>query len=276
MALKGNLREFSITQLLNLINLARKTGTLIVEGPNDAVWVFFREGRLAYAQARQDDHNLIEILHKANRLTAAQYRAIKGRADSLSDLELGLLLINGFYLSRSEILKSLQAHFTEILNRLFTWEEGSFRFESGLFPPDGKITVQVGLANIIVEGTRRLREWEYLQDEIPSLEMALKFTDLPGANIRNINLSVEEWRVVSYINPKNTLRQIARATHLNDLEIRRIVYGLLQAGLIEIIRPDGGSQPPPPRKRLAFPSLRSSVEDQKSLIYRIIHRIRSL
>ena len=32
MALKGKLEDFGITQLLNLINLARKTGTLYLEG----------------------------------------------------------------------------------------------------------------------------------------------------------------------------------------------------------------------------------------------------
>lgn len=32
MALKGNLRDFSTTQLFNLINLARKTGALTIEG----------------------------------------------------------------------------------------------------------------------------------------------------------------------------------------------------------------------------------------------------
>ena len=31
MALKGNLRDFTITQLLNLINLARKTGALVID-----------------------------------------------------------------------------------------------------------------------------------------------------------------------------------------------------------------------------------------------------
>jgi len=31
MAIKGNLQDFSITQLLNLINLAKKTGALYVE-----------------------------------------------------------------------------------------------------------------------------------------------------------------------------------------------------------------------------------------------------
>ena len=33
MALRGNLRDFTVTQLLNLINLAQKTGTLVVDGP---------------------------------------------------------------------------------------------------------------------------------------------------------------------------------------------------------------------------------------------------
>jgi hypothetical protein len=60
--------------------------------------------------------------------------------------------------------------------------------------------------------------------------MALKFTDRPGTDLKNINLSIEEWRVVSYVNPKNTMNQIARTVKMNDLEIRRVVYGLLQAG----------------------------------------------
>ena len=87
--------------------------------------------------------------------------------------------------------------------------------------------MRLDLENIIIEGSRQLREWEQLQDEIPSLDMALKFTDRP---LKNVNLSVEEWRVVSYINPKNTMKQIAQTKKMNDLEVRRIVYGLLQAG----------------------------------------------
>jgi hypothetical protein len=125
-----------------------------------------------------------------------------------------------------------------------------------------------------------MREWEHLQDEIPSLDIALKFADRPGANIRNVNLSVEEWRVVSYINPKNTIRQIARATKLNDLEIRRVIYGLLQAGLVEMVRPAGAPALPslrqPSRQAARQSPTQVAPEEQKSLINRIISRIRSL
>ena len=274
MALKGNLREFTITQLLNLINLARKTGTLIVEGPSEKIYLSFREGKLAYAQRGHEDNSLATILYKAKKLSAAQHRVIKTRAVNMSDKELGLLLINANYINQQDILTSLQSHFVSIVNRLFTWAEGFFRFENDLLPPDDKITVRISLENIIIEGSRRLREWEQLQDEIPSLDMALKFADRPETNIRNVNLSVEEWRVVSYINPKNTIRQIAQATKMNDLEIRRIVYGLLQAGLVEIIRPQKAPRPVDTPKPL--PVQKKNKEEQKSLINRIINRIRSL
>ncbi len=194
----------------------------------------------------------------------------------MSDKELGLLLVNANYITQQDILSSLQSYFTNIVNRLFTWVEGFFRFENDLMPPDDKITVRIGLENIIIEGSRRLREWEQLQDEIPNLDMALKFADRPGTNIRSFNLSVEEWRVVSYINPKNSIRQIAFATKMSELEIRRIVYGLLQAGLVEIVRPAGGLPLPPAQAAARQPIIPTNTAEQKSLINRLIMRIRSI
>lgn len=272
MALKGNLRDFTITQLLNLINLARKTGTLIIEGPTEAARIAFREGKLSYAQYGQEDTGLASILHRSNKISQSQYRILKERTSQMTDKELGLLLINAGYLAQEDILSSLQQYSVDVVRRLFTWVEGFFRFEQeNNFPGDGKITVKVDLENLIIEGSRQLREWEQLQEEIPSLEMALKFTARPGTDLKNINLSIEEWRVVSYVNPKNSMSQIARTVKMNDLEIRRVVYGLLQAGLVEIIRLGGAPLATPSR---AFPT--QNKDEQKSLVNRLISRIRSI
>ena len=272
MALRGNLRDFTITQLLNLINLAGKTGTLVVEGPNETAKVAFRHGKLAYAEIGNEDGGLASILHRAKKLSLGQYNSIRQGAAHISDKELGLLLINAGYLSQDDILTNLQQHFTNIVQRLFTWVEGFFHFDNDLLPPNDRISVHLDLENLIIEGARQLREWEQLQDEIPSLDMALKFSDRPGTNLRNVALSVEEWRVVSYINPRNTIRQIASATKMNDLEIRRIIYGLLQAGLVEVTRQEGAT-PPTPSVRV-YPS--DDKHEQKSLVNRLINRIRSL
>jgi len=272
MALRGNLRDFTITQILNLINLARKTGTLIVEGPSEAAQVSFREGKLAYAHIGQEDNSLASILHKSRKINTGQFKAIQLRTNQISDKELGLLLINAGYVSQEDILVNLQQYFTEVVHRLFSWVEGVFRFENDILPPDNQINIRLDLENLIIEGSRQMREWEQLQDEIPSLDMALKFTAHPGTNLRNVSLNVEEWRVVSYINPCNTIRQVASTTKMNELEIRRIVYSLLQAGLVEICRPVGA--PPPTSSVRVFPT--EDKEEQKSLVHRLINRIRSL
>jgi hypothetical protein len=268
MALRGNLRDFSVTQLLNLINLAQKTGTLILDGPSDQAYVAFRGGKLAHARIGNEDGGLASVLRQANKLNQNQYQALSARAETMSDKELGLLLINAGYVTQEDILYDLQTHFTGVIRRLFTWVEGLFRFEPGMPPPDDRINVKLDLENLIIEGSRQLRELEGLQEEIPSLDLALKFTDRP---MTNLSLSVQEWRVVRYIDPKNSMKRIAAAAKLNEMEMRRIVYGLLQAGLVQLVRPAGAEIPQNARM---FPI--PDREEQRGLISRLIGRIQKL
>jgi hypothetical protein len=274
MPLRGNLRDFSTTQLLNLINLARKTGTLTIEGPTEAARMSFREGKLVYGQVGNEEPTLTFILRRVGKLNDEQARALRQRPESGNDKALGLLLINAGYVTQVEILQGIRQHLTDVAFRLFTWVEGIFNFEAASMPPPERITVPVDLENIIIEGSRRIREWEQLQEELPNLDMALKFTDKPDARLKNVNLSVEEWRVVSYINAKNTIRQIAKANGLSELDIRRIVYALLQAGLVDVVRPatTGALSSMPQRK----PKTAELKEQEKSLVNKLIARIRSL
>jgi hypothetical protein len=273
MSLNGNLRDFSFSQLLNLINLARKTGTLFIEAPNQVASISFRDGKLAYAQMGKEPPSLGNILYRANKITAAQHGTLKMRAGQMTDKEFGLLLINVNYITQEDILQSLQEYFVNIVKSVFTWVEGFFHFDNEKMPPEDKITIRLSLENLIIEGSRQLREWEQIQDEIPSLDTALKVVDgTRRVNLRNLNLSVEEWRVVRLINSKNTIHQIARTTCMDDLEIRRIVYSLIQAGLVEMLRPEGevtlqGGKPPASAVK---------KEEQTSLLNRLIRWIFSL
>lgn len=271
MSFRGNLCDISVTQLLNLINLASKKGTLVIEGPGEIVRVVFREGELAYAQIGHNGSSLEAILRHNQIITTNQYRLIKKRANKMTDKELGLLLINAGYVTQAVILESLQNHFIGIIQKLFTRVEGSFWFITDELPPEDKISVRINLENLIIEGSRQTREWEQIQEEIPNLDLALKFAERQGANSRKVNLNVEDWRVISFVNPKNSIRQIAKVTHMNDHEIRRVVYGLLQAGLVEFARLARATIVMIGRM---FPT--TDKKEQKSLLSRLIKRIRSL
>lgn len=281
MALKGNLRDFSTTQLLNLINLARKTGTLTIQS-QEVAHISFREGKLIYANLGAEPNSLAKVLHGSGKLSGEQARIIETKARGFSDKQLGHLLVQAGYVTQSDIIQSVRQHVLEVVYKLFTWADGLFRFDANKLPPPEQITIPIDLESVIMEGSRRLKEWEILQEEIPELDTSLRFTDRPDARLRNINLTVEEWRVVSFINPRNTIRQIARANNLSDFEIRRIVYGMLQAGLVEFVqvpKPQPIPEPEPVkgsrRDKPKMPVDQSPAE-KRSVVTRLIDRIRKL
>ena len=277
MALKGNLRDFSTTQLLNLINLARKTGTLTIQQNGESAHMSFREGKLIYAYLGDNDGNhLAEILQNSGKLSSEQAKIIQSHAEKKSDRELGHLLITAGRVTQNDIIQSIRQSVLNIVYKLFTWTDGLFRFETNKLPSSGHITVPIDLESVIMEGSRRLKEWEILQDELPDLDVAIRFTDRPDARLKNINLTVEEWRVVSFVNPRNTIRQIAKANNLSEFEIRRIVYGMLQAGLVEFVerpKPTADTSSTTSRRRQ---SVNQPPDVKRSVVERLIDRIKSI
>jgi hypothetical protein len=270
MALKGNLRDFNITQLFNLVNLARKTGALTIEGRDRTAEVCFKEGRLVYASLNGQEPGLIGLLEKAGKINPEQSRAIRARSRSNADKELGLLLINAGYVTQDDIVRSIRAHTLDVVYLLFTWTDGTFVFEPNKLPSPGAITIPINLENIIMEGSRRVKEYDMLQNELPDLDLALKFTERPDARRRGINLTGEEWRVISFISPRNTIRQIAKANSMGDFKIRRIVYGLLSAGLVELVIPEV------PKPIVTAPEVAAPPPVKRSLILRLIDKVKRL
>lgn len=271
MALKGSLHDFSITQLLNLIHLARKTGTLVIDTKNNAARIAFREGKLVHALSGGVDGRLVNLLIRAGKITPDQGKRIP---ESKTDRELGVMLVQAGLLTKADLDALIRNNIRDVVDRLFVLNEGAFRFDPNVLPDD-KIVAEppISLDNIIMEGTRRLKESARLQDELPNLDITMKFTDRPDARLRNVNLSVEEWRVVSYINPKNTIRQIAQTNGMSEFQIRKIVYGMLQAGLIELIQPSGAQVTPPPGRA---PAATFKPEEKRSIVNRLIDRIKQL
>lgn len=270
MALHGNLKDYPITQLLNLVNLSHRTGTLVVKGGKETAWLAFENGKLAFAQVGKDDGILSRILYQNHRINDSIYHYLEKFGNEANDKEVGLYLISGGYLKRDEITALLQKHYFHKVSQLFSWQEGSFWFNQDEETPEDKISIHANLEDLIVEGSRKASQGQAVMEEVPDLDVYLKFPDRPRAEIKNISLNKEEWRVISFINPKNTIRQIAQAAGLDDSNIRRIVFGLLQASLVEVVPAGPQSKPGIQTRKLTTPE----IEEQKSLVTRIIGRFR--
>ena len=282
MALKGKLEDFGITQLMNLINVARKTGTLYVEGQDKVANLCFREGKLIYAAMKGVDDYLPVVLQRAGVFTSEHVNMIKTHMPGKSDQDIAKVLITSGRLQQQVVLKHIQDHILSLVYQVFSLDRGNFRFEPNSLPIQNHITVSIALENVIMEGSRRLKEWERLQDELPNLDISLKFAERPTTPLRDINLSVEEWRVISFINPRNSIRRIAQYNNMDELQIRKIVYSLLQAGLVEMVYPQRSmSVTPPTKSGEAAPQSTPSPQMRRpavkrGIIKRLIQRIREL
>src|SRR4051812_6276928 len=125
--LKGTLEDLRTTQLLHLINLAKKTGTLhvydgvptgreIIMGDGESkraelsagkerARIAFREGKLIHAMAGTQDGHLATVLHKSGKLNDEQHRVIREKAANANDKALALLLINANYVTQKDIVQ---------------------------------------------------------------------------------------------------------------------------------------------------------------------------
>jgi hypothetical protein len=207
------------------------------------------------------------VLVQVGRLTPEQAQTVRERSRVDTDKELGLLLIHNGYLNQNDIIQGVRGYLLEAVYQLFTWPAGDFRFEPNQLPPEERITVPLSLENVILEGNRRQQEWERLRDEIPDLEVPLRFAERPKTNLRNISLTREEWQVISFINSRNTIKQIGDYLQQDEFQIRRIVYGLKQNGLVEMTQPPRIESAPP---RAPLPGVKLS----RGVLLRIIDGIR--
>lgn len=256
MPLQGNIRDFSTTQLLNLVNLSKRSGMLTIfesvpTGEKDAMdqpkmkpgeqraQIAFNKGKLIFAELAGQDNGLIAVLNKAGKLTDKQADALRARAKNTSDKALAMRLIGAKYVTQSDIVACIKQNILDVIYNLMTWGEGPFRFDDDIQPDSKNIMVPIDLENVIIEGARRIREVEQLKSHLENLDVSLKFPENPREKFKGVHLSVEEWKVVSYVSPKNTIRQIAKQNNMSEMEIRRVVYGLEQAGLVIVVKPRG-------------------------------------
>jgi hypothetical protein len=276
MALKGNLKDFSTTQLLNLVNLARKTGKLNVAKEDDTASLYFKEGRLVHASKSGDDGHLMAMLIKTGKLTKEQAGTASQKSNSSSDKVVGKYLMDAKLVTREDIVQGVKDYMLEIVYDLFAWGQGEFFFEQDSLPSSNRITMPLNLDNVILEGSRRIQESDRLQDELPDLgKIALKITDKP---LRGVKLTQDDWRVISHIHPRNSVKQIAQNNNMDEFQIRKIVYGMLQAGLVEVIRPEGleSKKQRRPVTRAGRRAASQTPAEKRSVVTKLIDRIKRI
>ncbi|MBV8518962.1 MAG: DUF4388 domain-containing protein [Acidobacteria bacterium] len=97
-------------------------------------------------------------------------------------------------------------------------------------------TIEENVQNLILEGLRRMDELSHVASLLPKDHEPLFLAPEPPHD--DIRLTAKEWRVLSLVNGKRSIRQILDAAQREESEVRGILVGLLAADLIVDRRDD--------------------------------------
>lgn len=236
MALRGSLRDFSLPDVFQLVQLSGKTGVLRIQGADAEGSIWFRDGDVFFAQSNWRREQLGERLVSAQRITpAALSRALEIRqAEGNDGLRLGQILVGEGYITQQVLETFVQEQIQDTIFDLMRWDQGEFDFEVLPEVVNEDIGLSVSVENIVMEGSRRLEEWQRIKKKVPSTDMVFKMATAPGEGTFEISLKPVEWALLLLIDGTRSVRELAKETHSTDFEVARVVYGLFSAGLLEV------------------------------------------
>lgn len=239
-AIEGDLGLVEIPDLLTFVNMGRRTGVLILERTGQETRVFFRDGNPIYASTTRPELRLGRMLRRIGRVGAEDLERVARQCDGKL---LGQALVSEKILAGSELESFVKVQVSEIIFATFASHEGRFAFADKVSPPEGAITFEISLPNLIMEGVRRIDERGRLSEQFPDLDMIADLATNPDRVKRNFTLTPEEWRVLFLVDGRRSLSEICRlAGNPEEVATLQILRQLHAAKIINVVPRSAASE----------------------------------
>ena len=151
-----------------------------------------------------------------------------------------LYLTNGaetgnIYFSEGEVVHAQCASLTGIkaIHEIVVWTSGEYRFF--VDEPADMQTVIMGIEEVLSETTSHLRQMDKITSLIPSSSAVYALE--PDIREKEIQIKSIQWKVLSMVDGKNSIADIAQAVGLGVSDAMKIVYTLLRMGLLRDASP---------------------------------------
>jgi hypothetical protein len=226
--LRGQLTDLPLPDILQHLRLSAATGVLSVVSGGARKALYLKGGRVVFASSNLPNDRLGEILIREGKITVDEYEAsiraiTKGKRQGKVLVEMGAL-------SPKDLWEGVQSQVREIVFSIFLWEEGQFHFEESSLPDKERITVDLDILNLILEGVRRIDANGAVQGRYPEGMFVMEAGDPVPEGL----LEPYEEHVISLVDGERTVLEVCHDSEIGDNETLKVLYALLCSGLIRI------------------------------------------
>lgn len=237
MAVSGNLKTMLPGDLLQWLSLGQKTGTLVVSNKAVEKKIFFKNGRVISSASNDPREYLGQFLMSHGYISEPEL--MKGmQVQAESGILLGKILVMIDVISEEELQRLMRMKAEEAIYDIFLWRDGEFRFIDDELPTQEMIPLQVDVTGIIMEGTRRVDEWQRIRLLIPNealVPAVLKHLDEDVAD--RLHFDDAQRTVVSAIDGKRNVADIVLESRSSSFLVAETLYRLVREGFIELREP---------------------------------------
>jgi hypothetical protein len=223
--------------LLTFVNLARRTGVLEMERPNQSTRIFFKQGDPVFANSTRDGLRLGDLLRRVGKVSPRDLERCASRPRGAGD-RIGQALVAERLLTEQELLSFLKIQVSEVIFDTFNWTEGRFAFYDDVTHPQNATTIDMNLQNLLMEGVRRLDERDRLADAFPDHGVLVESLANPEWVKDKMSLTPEEWSVLFLVDGRRSLQEICLlAGNPDELATLEILNRLRGANLVGLVAP---------------------------------------
>jgi len=262
MALQGNLDDFSLPEILQLIAVQQKSGVLKLTSGHDVAVIFFEGGRVVSTRDRRRNARdpLKVFLVHTGAISDAQLKQIE-TIEGESKRELTDVLLSGNYMTTENLALAIQDQIQDTMHQLLTWKQGTYHFSGdSRTVPKFAANVRLNTEGLLMESMRRLDEIVRYKQVLSSPAMVLRPKALA---VPPKDMTPPEQRVLPLVDGLKPLRDLIAQSKLVEFEVYEALHHLLDLGVIEIslgatpapakVTPIATEAKAPPARSLAVP-----------------------
>lgn len=235
MTLEGELRDFNILEVIQLLGQQGKTGVLRVWGwgrRGDEAGIFFFKGQITHTTSTQRTKGdlLGERLVKMGLLSQDDLLTVL-RSQKKSGRFLGEIIVEEGMAEEQAVLNALYTQVHEFIYEVFRLEAGKFEFEplpASKFP---KVTVHLNADEIMLNILKMVDEWPEIEKRIPPPTMILQKTETLKEH--GITLSEDHDAVYRLVDGTKSIQEIVEESLLGKFATLEILASLLEGGDIK-------------------------------------------
>jgi tetratricopeptide (TPR) repeat protein len=237
MSIEGALAELSLQDVLQLLELAHKTGVLTIRSDqlNDEAIVHFTRGAIVFAVRRRSTRRLGQLLIRAGKLTQREV----DRALELQRLDpsrrLAEILLEMGSITEEELEQQLRFQMEETIYEVMPWSDGYFKFEERKELADQRLLARIRVESLLMEGARRIDEWARLEGKVSGPDAVPCLAPPADTEATPLDLRSHEWEVLGHIDGERDIRQIAADLGRSAFDVAKTVYGLVSMGVLEVV-----------------------------------------